>query len=159
MPNELKSNQSTLVNDHHFAIVVSKFNETITENLLKGAINVLQQNGISDNNITVARVPGAWEIPLVAKKLAQTSRFASIVCLGCVIRGQTSHDSHINRFVSNSLGRLGMKYELPITFGILTCEDTQQAEDRSGGAKGNRGADAAEAALYMCGLMESLDDS
>jgi 6,7-dimethyl-8-ribityllumazine synthase len=159
LPNELESDGSTVGNDRHFAIVVSNFNAKITENLLSGAIQILQNSGIGDDKITVARVPGAWEIPLVAQKLARSNRFAAIVCLGCVIRGQTSHDQHINHFVSNSLGKLGLEFDLPITFGILTCESRQQAEDRSGGTKGNRGADAAEAALQMFGLMEKLENA
>ncbi len=155
MPNDIQ-NSATQFGDKKFAIVVAKFNEEITGNLLSGAVEALTAAGVQDQHIDVARVPGAWEIPLVAKKLAGRSAYHAIICLGAVIRGQTSHDQHINHFVSTALGNLGLEFGIPITFGILTCNDRQQAIDRAGGSVANRGTDAALAAIEMCCLMDSM---
>lgn len=150
-------NLNELDKNSKFAFVVSRFNEEITENLLGGGKDVLTQAGISQDNIEVFRVPGAWEIPLIAEELANSeTHYSAIVCLGCVIKGQTSHDEHINRFVSLALGELGMEYRIPITFGILTVNNHQQAVDRSGGSVANRGAEATHAAVEMCRLLDTI---
>ena len=155
MPNEIPHSDNRSPG-RKFAIIVARFNEQITENLLAGAVKALTSAGVDDGQIDVARVPGAWEIPLVARKLAQRSDYSAVICLGAVIRGQTSHDQHINHFVSTALGNLGLEFGIPITFGILTCENRQQAIDRSGGSVANRGTDAALAAIEMCDLIESI---
>jgi len=145
--------------DARVGIVVSRYNESITSKLLEGALQTLSEAGVSDDNIDVAWVPGAWELPVIADRFAKRGEYAAILCLGAVIRGETSHDQHINRQASLSLGELAIKYELPVMFGLLTCENMEQAIHRSGGNVGNKGAECAEAALEMITLMKKLSDS
>jgi 6,7-dimethyl-8-ribityllumazine synthase len=142
--------------DDRFAIVVSRWNETITRRLLDGAVKTLTERGIADTAIDVAWVPGAWEIPLVAQRLAQSHRYAAILCLGAVIRGETTHDRHINRAVSLAISELALVTGIPVLFGILTCETMEQAIHRAGGNVGNKGAECATAALEMIGLLKNL---
>ncbi len=142
-----------------FAVVVSRYNRDITDRLLRGALQTLAEAKIDDSNILVAPVPGAWELPLATKWLLQQHRFAAIICLGTVVRGETSHDQHINRAVSNELAQLALEYETPVAFGLLTCENFQQAEERAGGAVGNKGIEATRAVLEMIGLRQSITDS
>ncbi len=151
-----------------FAIVVSRFNESITTRLLDGAITTLTAHGVADEHIDVAWVPGAFEIPTVAGHLAASGRYAAVLCLGAVIRGETTHDQHINRAVSTALAEIGVHYGLPVLFGVLTCESLEQAIVRSGGEEattgkdvaekriGNKGVDCAKAALEMVDLMAQL---
>jgi 6,7-dimethyl-8-ribityllumazine synthase len=151
-----------------FAIVVARFNQSITTRMLQGAVETLVAGGIPDDRIDVAWVPGAFEIPTVAARLAAAGRHVAILCLGAVIRGQTTHDQHINRAVSMALAQLGMQYKLPVVFGILTCETLEQAVARSGGQAattgkddarahlGNKGVDCAQAALEMVDLLKKL---
>ncbi len=151
-----------------FAIVVARFNQSITARMLEGAVQTLKARGSPDDKIDVAWVPGAFEIPTVASRLASAGRHVAILCLGAVIRGQTTHDQHINRAVSMALAQLGAQYELPVMFGILTCETLDQAVARSGGRAattgkddsqahvGNKGVDCAEAALEMVNLLNKL---
>jgi 6,7-dimethyl-8-ribityllumazine synthase len=138
-----------------FAIVVAEWNRSITTKLLDGAVATLTTAGISDNNIDVAWVPGAWEIPLVAQRFAQSQRYAAVISLGAVIRGETTHDQHINRAVSLSLQQIALATDLPMIFGILTCESMEQAIHRAGGNVGNKGVECAEAALAMVGLLKN----
>src|SRR5262245_18970554 len=137
-----------------FAIVLSRYNEHITGKLLTGALTTLQAGGIAETAIDVAWVPGAWEIPLIASKLAHSGRYAAVLCLGAVIRGETTHDEHINRQVSLSLGQLALDTGLPIAFGVLTVNTLEQAIHRSGGNVGNKGQECAEAALEMVRLLQ-----
>lgn len=139
-----------------FGIVVSRYNESITENLLQGAVETLQRAGVLDHDIEVARVPGAWELPLVATRMVELGRFAAVLCLGAVIRGETTHDQHINRQVSHSLGQLSVNSKIPVLFGLLTCESMEQAIHRSGGNVGNKGVECAEAALEMVTLLRNM---
>ena len=139
-----------------FAIVVSRYNGNITGKLLAGAVETLLKHGIADDAIDVAWVPGAWEIPLVAQRFALTENYAAIICLGAVIKGETTHDEHINRQVSLSLGQLALDAEIPVLFGLLTCNTLEQAIHRSGGNVGNKGVDCAEAALEMVGLLGQI---
>ena len=151
-----------------FAIVVSRFNESITSRLLDGAVKTLASHGVPDDAIDVAWVPGAFEIPTVANRLAQSGRYLAVLCLGAVIRGETSHDQHINRSVSAALAEIGVHCGLPVLFGLLTCNTLEQAIARSGGQVsttgkdredshlGNKGVDCAEAALEMVDLMCKL---
>lgn len=141
-----------------FAIVVARYNETITTRLLAGALEVLGASGIADNAIDVAWVPGAFEIPLVAARQARTDRYAAVICLGAVIRGETTHDQHINRAVSGELARIGVESGVPVLFGVLTCDNLEQAIHRSGGNVGNKGAECAAAALEMVDLLERMRD-
>lgn len=152
------------------AIVVSRFNDTITSRLLEGALAVFREAGVGDADIDVVWVPGAFEIPTVAARLADTDRYLAIVCLGCVIRGETTHDEHINRAVSLAIAELGIHHAMPVIFGLLTCNTLEQAVARSGGEagtrgkdrpdsrKGNKGAEAAQAALEMIDLMRQLPE-
>ncbi len=142
-----------------FAIVVARYNESITSKLLNGAVETLQDRGVDPQSIDVARVPGAWEIPVVAAKFARAGNYAAVLCLGAVIRGETTHDQHINRQVSLSLGALAVETGIPVQFGILTCNSLEQAIHRSGGNVGNKGVECAEAALEMVSLLGKLSTS
>ena len=139
-----------------FAIVVSRYNEHITSKLLAGAVETLRAAGVADDSIDVSWVPGAWEIPLIAHKMAHSGNYAAVLCLGAVIRGETTHDEHINRQVSLSLGQLALEAELPVLFGVLTCNTVEQAIHRAGGNVGNKGQECAEAALEMVRLLQKL---
>jgi 6,7-dimethyl-8-ribityllumazine synthase len=141
------------------AIVVARYNEPITRKLLAGAVTTLTGAGVDEQRIDVAWVPGAWEIPLVTSELARKKKYDAILCLGAVIRGETTHDQHINRQVSLSLGRLGIKYRLPVLFGLLTCNSLEQAIHRSGGNVGNKGTECAAAALEMMALIRRIRDN
>ncbi len=138
------------------AIVVSRYNQSITAKLLDGALATLAENGVADDQIDVAWVPGAFEIPLVAHQLAMGRRHAAVICLGAVIRGETSHDEHINRAVSIGLGEAGLRSGVPVLFGVLTCDTLEQAIHRSGGNVGNKGSECALAALEMVNLLTKL---
>jgi 6,7-dimethyl-8-ribityllumazine synthase len=139
-----------------YAIVVSRYNEHITGKLLAGAIETLHRAGVADSDITVVWVPGAWEIPLAAQRLALSQQFLAVLCLGAVIKGETTHDKHINRQVSLSLGELALETGLPVPFGVLTCNTLEQAIHRAGGNVGNKGQECAEAALEMVRLLKLL---
>ena len=139
-----------------YAIVVSRYNDSITRKLLDGAVATLVAHGIDDDAIEVFWVPGAWELPLVAQRLAGASSFDAIPCLGGVIRGETTHDEYINRAVSLSLARIGEECGLPVLFGVLTCQTVEQAIHRAGGNAGNKGIECAEAALEMVSLLKNL---
>lgn len=154
-----------------FAIVVSRFNESITSRLLDGAVQTLISHGVAEGAIDVVWVPGAFEIPTVASRLAADGRYVAVICLGAVIRGETTHDQHINQAVSRALAEIGVRYRLPVLFGVLTCNTLEQAIARSGGQVattgkdapdkkiGNKGIDCAEAALEMVDLMSKLPSS
>lgn len=139
-----------------FGIVVSRYNEHITGKLLSGAIETLKGAGVGDDAIDVAWVPGAWEIPIVAQRMALSEQYVAVLCLGAVIRGETTHDEHINRQVSLSLGQIALAADLPVLFGVLTCNTVEQAIHRSGGNVGNKGQECAEAALEMVRLLEKM---
>jgi 6,7-dimethyl-8-ribityllumazine synthase len=141
------------MNPSKFAIVVSTYNDNITLKLLDGAVSTLKTAGIVGDQVLVAKVPGAWELPLAAKHFAARADVAAVITLGCVIRGETTHDQHINRAVSNALMDLMMQNGKPIAFGLLTCNTLEQAIHRSGGNVGNKGCEAAEAALQMVKLV------
>ncbi|MEQ8790794.1 MAG: 6,7-dimethyl-8-ribityllumazine synthase [Pirellulaceae bacterium] len=142
--------------DGRFAVVVSRYNESITGKLLEGAVSTLTGAGVAGDAIDVAQVPGAWEIPLVAQRLAASAQYRAVLCLGAVIRGETTHDHHINQQVSGSLGRIALETGVPVLFGVLTCNTLEQAIHRSGGNVGNKGAECAEAALEMVRLLDQL---
>ena len=142
--------------DKPIAIVVSRYNLSITQNLLDGAIKTLTDEGVADSSITIAWVPGAWELPLIAARLARSEGFGAVICLGAVIRGETTHDQYINQQVSHSLGQLSLETEIPIIFGVLTCNSLEQAIHRSGGNVGNKGNDCALAALEMMALNSQI---
>jgi 6,7-dimethyl-8-ribityllumazine synthase len=155
MPNIFEGTATAREADR-FAIVVSRYNHAITDKLLQGALRTWRERGVPDDAIDVARVPGGWEIPVVAQRLAQAGTYRAILCLGAVIRGETTHDQHINRQVSLSLGRIALQFQLPVLFGLLTCNTIEQAIHRAGGNVGNKGIECAEAALEMARLFDTL---
>lgn len=142
--------------DGRYAIVVSTYNSNITNKLLTGAIDTLTAVGIASNDIVVVRVPGAWELPLAATLLAKDPSINAVITLGAVIRGETSHDQHINRAVSNALMDLMNQTGKPIAFGLLTCNTLEQAIHRAGGNVGNKGCEAAEAAIEMVRVSRAI---
>jgi 6,7-dimethyl-8-ribityllumazine synthase len=154
MPNEITP--ATHDPADRYAIVVAEWNRSVTGKLLDGAVATLRDAGVPDDHIDVAWVPGSWEIPLVAQRMAASARYAAVLCLGAVVRGETSHDQHINRGVSLAISQIALQFDLPVLFGILTCESMEQALDRAGGKHGNKGSECAEAALHMIGLLKNL---
>src|SRR3990167_1246097 len=139
-----------------FAIVVSQFNPTITEKLLQGAFNRLIEAGIHEKNISVLHVPGAIEIPLITQLAAKSKRYRAIICLGAVIRGDTNHYDYVCQQVTQGCQRVMLDYEIPVIFGVLTTDTTEQAEARVGGNEGHKGIDAANTALAMVRLLEKF---
>jgi len=140
-----------------FALVVSRFNDFITEKLLSGALDALIRSGAADEDIEVVRVPGCFEIPLVAKKMAKTSRFDAVICLGAVIRGSTPHFDYISAEVSKGVAQVGMESEIPVIFGVITTDTIEQAIERAGTKAGNKGWSAAVAAVEMANLFEIIE--
>jgi 6,7-dimethyl-8-ribityllumazine synthase len=154
MPNEIQP--APPEPDDRYAIVVAQWNQSVTGVLLEGAVETLRAAGVPDEQIDVAWVPGSWEIPLVAQRFAEGGLHAAVICLGVVVRGETSHDQHINRGVSLAISQISLQFDVPVLFGILTCESMEQAVDRAGGAHGNKGSECAAAALHMVGLLKNL---
>jgi 6,7-dimethyl-8-ribityllumazine synthase len=141
----------------NYAIVVARFNSFIVDSLQAGAIDTLNRHGVSDKNITVVKVPGAWELPLVAKRLADSGKYDAIIALGAVIRGGTPHFDYVAGECAKGLGQVGMNANLPVVFGVLTTDSIEQAIERAGTKAGNKGADAAMTALELCSLLRKLD--
>ena len=140
----------------NFAIVVSRFNEFITAKLLAGAIDCLQRHGASDEQISVFWVPGSCEITIVAKKLANSGKYAAVICLGAVIRGQTHHYDYVCQQVVRGIGQINYDSAVPTAFGVLTCESLEQAVERAGSKMGNAGADAALTAIETVNVLEQI---
>lgn len=141
---------------HQFALVVSRFNEFITSRLLSGALDALTRHGARDENLTQVWVPGSWEIPLAARKLAESGRYAAVICLGCVIRGQTPHFEYVAAEVAKGIAHIALDSGVPVTFGVITADSLEQAIDRAGTKAGNKGADSAMAAIEMANLLPKL---
>jgi 6,7-dimethyl-8-ribityllumazine synthase len=137
-------------------IVVSRFNHFITEKLLEGALDGVMSHGGAEQDITVVRVPGAFEIPLVAEKLAASGGYDALVCLGAVIRGDTPHFEYVSEAVTHGVVRAVSKYQIPIGFGVLTTNDVQQAMERSGSKDSNKGYEAALTAIEMVNALRQL---
>ena len=142
-----------------FALIVARFNGTIVEDLVAGALDGLRRHGVGDDAIDLVRVPGSFEIPLVAQKLAATNRYAALICLGAVIRGETSHYDHVAGEAAGGLGQASLSTGVPVIFGVLTCETLEQAINRAGGKAGNKGFDSALAAIEMVNLLRKLPPS
>jgi 6,7-dimethyl-8-ribityllumazine synthase len=138
------------------ALVVSRFNSFITERLLEGALDCLKRHGVADTGLTVVRVPGAWEIPLAAKRLARSNAYQAIVCLGAVIRGSTPHFDYVAAEVSKGIAQVSLESGIPVLFGILTTDTLEQAVERAGSKAGNKGYAAAESALEMVNLLREM---
>ena len=139
-----------------FGMVVSRFNHFISERLLEGALDAIRRNGASEDDCAVAWVPGAFEIPLAAKKMAKTGRYDAIICLGCVIRGATPHYAYIAAEVSKGIAVLSLETEMPVAFGVLTTDTIEQAIERAGSKSGNKGFDAAMSAIEMVNLLKDI---
>jgi len=139
-----------------FGVVVSRFNEFITKKLLDGAQDALLRHGVSEDDIDIAWVPGSFEIPLVAKKLAQTKKYDAVICLGAVIRGATPHSEYIAAEVTKGIAKVGLETGLPISYGVITPDTLEQAIERAGTKAGNKGFAAAVDAIEMANLLRSI---
>lgn len=141
-----------------FALVVGRFNSFVVESLVEGAIDTLRRHGIKDEQITLVRVPGAYEMPLVAKRVAESGQYDAIVALGAVIRGGTPHFDFVAGEASSGLGAVSLETNVPVSFGVLTVDSIEQAIERSGTKAGNKGAEAAATALEMVSLFKKLGE-
>jgi len=153
----IKTYEGNLVGEGlKFGIVIARFNEFITSKLLGGALDALKRHGVSKDNIAIAWVPGAYEIPLVAQKMALTKKYDAVICLGTVIRGSTSHYDHVCAEVSKGIAHVGLDTGVPTIFGVLTTDTIEQAIERAGTKAGNKGFDAAMSAIEMTNLIKNL---
>jgi len=141
---------------HRFGIVVSRFNEFISSKLLGGCLDALERHGADPEAVDVVWTPGSFEVPLVAKRLAESGRYAAVICLGAVIRGQTPHFDYIAAEISKGVARVALESGVPVVFGVITCDTLEQAIDRAGTKSGNKGADAARSAIEMANLLDAL---
>jgi 6,7-dimethyl-8-ribityllumazine synthase len=139
------------------AIIVSRFNDFVSQRLLDGALDALKRHGASDDQITVVKVPGSFEIPSMAKKLASGGRFDCVICLGAVIRGATPHFEYISSQVARGIASVALESQIPIAFGVITSDTLEQAIERAGAKSGNKGWDAAVSAMEMVSLFKALD--
>lgn len=144
------------VTNEKFCIIVSRFNEFICSKLLSGALDELKRHGVNKENIDVVWCPGAFEIPLVAKKCAKTGKYNSIITLGAVIKGSTSHYDYVCAEVSKGVASVSLETGIPVIFGVLTTENLEQAIERAGTKSGNKGADAAKSAIEMASLLKNI---
>jgi 6,7-dimethyl-8-ribityllumazine synthase len=147
-----------LARDLRFAILAARFNDFVVEPLIRGALDALRRHGVADKQIDIVRVPGAFDIPIVARKLALAQRYEALIALGCVIRGQTPHFDYVAGECAGGIARIALESGVPIAFGVLTTDTAEQAVDRAGGKAGNKGADAALVALEMANLLRRLDN-
>ncbi|WP_029521806.1 6,7-dimethyl-8-ribityllumazine synthase [Persephonella sp. KM09-Lau-8] len=141
----------------NFAIVVGRFNNLITEKLLEGAIDCIVRHGGSEDNITVIRVPGSFEIPLIAKKAAKSGKYDAVICLGAVIRGATPHFEYVAAEVTKGIALVSLETEVPVAYGILTTDTIEQAVERAGTKMGNKGFDAALTAIEMVNVIKGME--
>ena len=153
----MKKLEGNLVaNGKKFAIVASRFNEFIVSKLVSGAEDAFLRHGVNDDDITLAWVPGAFEIPLVAQKMAKSNKYDAVICLGAVIKGSTSHYDYVCAEVSKGIATAGMNTEVPVIFGVVTTDNIEQAIERAGTKAGNKGYDAAVTAIEMANLFDNL---
>ncbi len=143
--------------EQRFGVVVGRFNDFISSRLLEGCLDTLKRHGVPDDHIDIAWVPGSFEIPLIAQKMAHSRRYSAVICLGAVIRGSTPHFDLIAAEVTKGVAQAGLNAGLPVIFGVITTDTIEQAIERAGTKAGNKGADAAMAALEMSDLMMQLD--
>lgn len=139
-----------------FAIIVSRFNDFISSKLMEGAIDALKRHGADEKQVSLIKVPGAFEIPLTAKKLAESGKYNAIICLGAVIRGSTPHFDYVAAEVSKGIAHVALESKIPVTFGVLTTDNLEQAIERAGSKSGNKGWDAAVSAMEMVNLFNEL---
>lgn len=140
-----------------FAIIAGRFNDFISDRLLSGALDALARHGVDDKDVDIVKVPGSFEIPLMAKKMAQKEKYDAIICLGAVIRGSTPHFEYVSAEVSKGIALVGLEFGIPVIFGIVTTDTLEQAIERAGAKSGNKGWTAAVAAMEMANLVESVD--
>ncbi|UNC92778.1 6,7-dimethyl-8-ribityllumazine synthase [Candidatus Contubernalis alkaliaceticus] len=145
-----------IADKYRFGIVVSRFNEFISNKLLGGALDSLQRHGAKSENIEVAWTPGAFEVPLIAQKMAKTKQYDAVICLGAVIRGSTPHFEYVSSEVSKGIAKVSLDTEVPVIFGIVTTDNLEQAIERAGSKAGNKGWDAAMAAIEMADLSRQI---
>lgn len=145
-----------LAGDDRAAIVVSRFNDLVTERLQAGALETLRRHGLAEDRVTVVHVPGSFELPLAAHRLAHSGKFTMVVCLGAVIQGETTHHDYINHQVAAGILQASISSGIPVTFGVLTCQSMDQALNRAGGKAGNKGHEATLAAIEMANLLRSM---
>ena len=143
--------------DMRIGIVASRFNEFITTKLLGGATDALLRHGVKDDDITVAWVPGAFEIPLIAEKMAQSKKYDAVICVGAVIRGNTSHYDYVCSEVSKGIANVSLNSDIPVMFGVITTENIEQAIERAGTKAGNKGYDCALGAIEMVNLIRNIE--
>jgi 6,7-dimethyl-8-ribityllumazine synthase len=147
-----------LARDLRFALVAARFNDFVVEPLVRGALDALKRHGVADKQIEIVRVPGAFDIPIVARKLALSQRYERIIALGAVIRGQTPHFDYVAGECAGGIARIALESGVPMAFGVLTTDTVEQAVDRAGGKAGNKGADARLVAIEMANLLRRLDN-
>jgi 6,7-dimethyl-8-ribityllumazine synthase len=147
-----------IIRDERIAIIAARFNESIVESLISGALDALKRHGAGDNQLQLIRVPGAFELPLVAQRLAKARQADGIVALGVVIRGATPHFDYVCSECASGLSRVSLEYDMPIGFGVLTCDTIEHAVERAGTKAGNKGADAAMATIEMISVLQQLGD-
>ncbi|HEX5339890.1 MAG TPA: 6,7-dimethyl-8-ribityllumazine synthase [Gammaproteobacteria bacterium] len=140
------------------AIVAARFNSFVVDKLLSGALDTLRAQGVADGDITLVRVPGAFELPLLVQELAASEEYDAVIALGAVIRGDTPHFDYVAGECARGLSQVALDTSVPVVFGVLTCDNAEQALERAGGRAGNKGADAALTALEMADLLNSLDE-
>jgi 6,7-dimethyl-8-ribityllumazine synthase len=156
--NELKIIEGELLaRDLRFGFVAARFNDFVVEPLIRGAIDTLKRHGATEKQIEIVRVPGAFDIPIVVRKLALSRRYDALIALGAVVRGSTPHFDYVAGECASGLARIGLESGVPIAFGVLTTDTMEQAVDRAGGKAGNKGADAALVAIEMANLLRRLD--
>ncbi len=154
MPTHLEGD--LVADEHRFAIVVSRFNEFVTESMLDGALDTLDRHGVDLEDVTIVHVPGSLEIPVAAKKCAGSGDYDAVICVGAVIRGATDHFDYVCSGVSSGTMQTALDTEVPVIFGVITTDTIEQAIERAGTKAGNKGSDAAAAALEMANLMDQL---
>lgn len=140
-----------------FAIIVSRFNSLVTQRLLDGAMDALRRHGADENSITIAWTPGSFELPLVAKKFAQTGKYDAVICLGCIIRGDTPHFEYVASETTKGIAQVMLETGVPTVFGVVTADTLEQALERAGAKAGNRGFDAAMTAMEMANLLREIE--
>jgi 6,7-dimethyl-8-ribityllumazine synthase len=155
MPNIIEG--SLLGEGKRFALVVSRFNDFISDKLVSGAVDALQRSGVAEGAIDIVKVPGSFEIPMVAKRIAQTRKHDAVICLGAVIRGSTPHFDYVSAEVSKGVAAVGLETGIPVIFGVVTTDTIEQAIERAGTKAGNKGWDAAVAAIEMTNLVDSIE--
>src|SRR5579872_5499290 len=139
-----------------FAVIAARFNDFVVDQLVGGAVDALHRHGIADDRIDLVRVPGSYEIPIVAQRLGKSGKYAAVICLGCVIRGDTDHYDYVAGAAANGIANAALNCGVPVIFGVLTCDTLEQAMNRAGAKAGNKGFEAAVCAIEMVNLMKKL---